>query len=70
MVIEGPITKIEHEKGTIHNYSTPSEKIALFRNLFVAVKTYIPTDGKVKQGNQGILRHVGTNGHLFVRSLK
>jgi hypothetical protein len=29
-----PIVKKELEKGVVHNYSTPSEKIALFRNLF------------------------------------
>ena len=32
--IVAPIAKNEPEKGNVHNYSTPSEKIALFRNLF------------------------------------
>jgi hypothetical protein len=34
VVINELIAKKEPDNGGVHNYSTPSEKLALFRNLF------------------------------------
>ncbi|MEW9701967.1 DEAD/DEAH box helicase family protein [Paenibacillus sp. SI8] len=51
--ITEPVIKIEPEKGTVHNYSTPSEKIALFRNLFRGREDVYPNRWEGKTGKSG-----------------
>jgi superfamily II DNA or RNA helicase len=52
-MIKNPIAKLEHEKSTVHNYSTPSEKIALFRNLFRGREDVYPNRWESKTGKSG-----------------
>jgi superfamily II DNA or RNA helicase len=53
IVMNEPIVKIELEKGNVHNYSTPSEKIALFRSLFRGREDVYPNRWESKTGKSG-----------------
>lgn len=48
-----PIAKTEPEKGNIHNYSTPIEKITLFRSLFRGREDVYPNRWESKTGKSG-----------------
>lgn len=47
------MTKQESGKGAVHNYSTPSEKITLFRNLFRGRDDFYPKRWTSKTGKSG-----------------
>jgi hypothetical protein len=53
VVIIESFAKEEPEKGAVHNYSTPSEKIALFRNLFRGREDVYPNRWESKTGKSG-----------------
>lgn len=53
LLITEHVAKIEHERGTVHNYSTPSEKIALFRTLFRGREDVYPNRWESKTGKSG-----------------
>ncbi|BBH22429.1 helicase [Paenibacillus baekrokdamisoli] len=53
VVINERIAKKEPEKGNVHIYSTPSEKIALFRNLFRGREDVYPNRWESKTGKSG-----------------
>nr|WP_284639320.1 hypothetical protein [Paenibacillus chinjuensis] len=57
-------------KPSIHQYSSPNEKIELFRSLFRGRDNVYPVRWINKTGKWGILRRVKMNGHLFVRNHK
>ncbi|MDR6554696.1 TOTE conflict system archaeo-eukaryotic primase domain-containing protein [Paenibacillus qinlingensis] len=53
VIFETAITKSLTAKGFIHNYSTPSEKIALFRSLFRGREDVYPNRWESKAGKSG-----------------
>ncbi|MBE1446130.1 TOTE conflict system archaeo-eukaryotic primase domain-containing protein [Paenibacillus sp. OAS669] len=53
LMAKDTFTRIEYEKGTIYNYSTPSEKIALFRSLFRGREDVFPKRWEGKTGKSG-----------------
>jgi superfamily II DNA or RNA helicase len=53
ILLTEPVAKIESVKGTVHNYSTPGEKIALFRTLFRGREDVYPIRWVSKTGKSG-----------------
>ncbi|NOU99396.1 TOTE conflict system archaeo-eukaryotic primase domain-containing protein [Paenibacillus planticolens] len=52
-VINEAVIKFEAEKGSIHNYSSPKEKIEVFRSLFRGREDVYPNRWQSKTGKSG-----------------
>lgn len=48
-----PVRSLKTAKGSVHNYSTPDEKIALFRSLFRGREDVYPVRWESKNGKSG-----------------
>lgn len=65
LMIKDPNTKVKYVKGTIHNYSNPSEKIALFRSIFRGREDAYPNRWESKAGKSGY-SPACKNGYAFI----
>lgn len=52
-VINETVTKFEAERGAIHNYSSPKDKVAVFRSLFRGREDVYPNRWESKTGKSG-----------------